>query len=48
MAKDLGVDVMTLIQNEKREKDKAEKYITPTTGLPTLIRYIDELSKRWS
>jgi uncharacterized protein len=46
MAKDLGVDVMTLIQNEEKRKEiKLEKYITPTTGLPTLKDIIDELSK---
>jgi protein Tex len=46
MAKDLGVDVMALIQNEEKRKEiKPEKYITPTTGLPTLKDIIDELSK---
>ena len=46
MSKDLGVDVKELITNDiKRKEIKLEKYITPSTGLPTLRDIIDELAK---
>ena len=46
MAKDIGVEVRELITNEEKRKEiKPEKYITPTTGLPTLKDIIDELAK---
>jgi len=46
MAKDLGVDVSELITNEEKRKEiKPEKYVTPTTGLPTLKDIVDELAK---
>ncbi|MCX6335023.1 MAG: Tex family protein, partial [Bacteroidia bacterium] len=46
MAKDLGCDVMELINNEaKRNEIKLENYITPAAGLPTLKDIVDELAK---
>ena len=46
MAKDLSCDVRELITNEsKRREIKLEKYITPSTGLPTLKDIMEELSK---
>jgi uncharacterized protein len=46
MARDLGVEVLELINNEEKRKEiKPEKYVTPTTGLPTLKDIIDELAK---
>jgi len=46
MAKDLGVNLKDLIDNdEKRKGIKLENYITPKVGLPTLKDIIDELSK---
>jgi protein Tex len=46
MSKDLGCDVMELISDENKRKElKLEKYITPTTGLPTLKDIMDELAK---
>jgi uncharacterized protein len=46
MAKDLNVDIRDLMINEeKRNEIKPEKYITSTTGLPTLKDIIDELAK---
>ncbi len=46
MAKDLGCDVRELITDEKKRKEiKLEKYITPSTGLPTLKDIMDELAK---
>jgi uncharacterized protein len=46
MARDLGVEVSELITNEEKRKDiKLEKYVTPSTGLPTLKDIIDELAK---
>ena len=46
MAKDLNVDVRDLMINEEKRKEIIpEKYITSTTGLPTLKDIIDELAK---
>ncbi len=46
MAKDLGVKVSELITNEEKRKEiKVEKYVTSTTGLPTLKDIFDELAK---
>ena len=46
MSTDLGCDVRELVSNEtKRKEIKLEKYISPTTGLPTLKDIMDELSK---
>lgn len=46
MSKDIGCDVMELINNDaKRKEIKLEKYVTPVTGLPTLKDIMDELSK---
>jgi uncharacterized protein len=46
MSKDLGVDVKELITNDiKRKEIKLEKYVTPSTGLPTLKDIVDELAK---
>lgn len=46
MSKDLGVDVRELITNEiKRKEIKPEKYVSPSTGLPTLKDIIQELAK---
>lgn len=46
MSKDLGCDVRELISNDNKRKElKLEKYITPSTGLPTLKDIVDELAK---
>ncbi len=46
MSADIGCDVRELVSNEaKRKEIKLEKYISPTTGLPTLKDIMDELSK---
>jgi uncharacterized protein len=46
MAKDLGVTVNELINDEsKRSKIVPEKYVTDSTGLPTLMDIISELAK---
>ncbi len=46
MSKDIGVDVKELITNESKRKEiKLEKYVSPSTGLPTLKDIIDELAK---
>jgi uncharacterized protein len=46
MSADLGCDIRELILNEtKRKEIKLEKYITPTTGLPTIKDIMEELSK---
>ena len=46
MAKDLSCDVRELMTNEsKRREINLEKYITPSTGLPTLKDIMEELSK---
>jgi uncharacterized protein len=46
MASDLGCGVAELIGNEeKRKLIKPEKYVTDTTGLPTLRDIISELAK---
>ncbi len=46
MAKDLSCDVRELMTNEsKRREIKLDKYITPSTGLPTLKDIMEELSK---
>jgi uncharacterized protein len=46
MSKDLGVDVKELITNDSKRKEiKLEKYVSPSTGLPTLKDIIDELAK---
>ena len=46
MAKDLSTTVADLIADPKlREKIKFEKYVTETTGLPTLMDIKSELSK---
>lgn len=46
MAKDIGVSLMELISDEeKRKQIKTEKYVTSTTGLPTLKDIMDELAK---
>jgi uncharacterized protein len=46
MATDLGINVSELISDdEKRKEIKPEKYVTPTTGLPTLKDIIEELAK---
>jgi uncharacterized protein len=46
MSKDLGCDVKELITNDtKRKEIKLEKYVSPSTGLPTLKDIIDELAK---
>ena len=46
MSTDLGCDVRELVSNEtKRKEIKLEKYISLTTGLPTLKDIMDELSK---
>jgi uncharacterized protein len=46
MSEDLGCDVRELISNDtKRKEIKLEKYITQTTGLPTLKDIVDELAK---
>jgi uncharacterized protein len=46
MSKDIGCDVKELMTTEeKRKAINLEKYITPSTGLPTLKDIMDELSK---
>ena len=46
MSEDLGCDVRELISNdEKRKEIKLEKYITQSTGLPTLKDIVDELAR---
>jgi uncharacterized protein len=46
MSKDINCDVRELITNESKRKEiKLDKYITPTTGLPTLKDIMDELAK---
>jgi protein Tex len=46
MSQDLGCDVRELISNENKRKEiNLEKYITPTTGIPTLKDIVDELAK---
>jgi uncharacterized protein len=46
MAADTDCDIREIITNEtKRKEIKLEKYISPTTGLPTLKDIMDELSK---
>ncbi len=46
MARDLGCDIKELMANETRRKElKLEKYVTPSTGLPTLKDIMEELAK---
>jgi uncharacterized protein len=46
MSKDIGCNVSELMTNESKRKEiKLDKYITPTTGLPTLKDIMDELAK---
>ncbi len=46
MSEDLGCDIRELISNdEKRKELKLEKYITESTGLPTLKDIVDELAR---
>jgi uncharacterized protein len=46
MSGDLGCDIKELISNENKRKElRLEKYITPSTGLPTLRDILDELAK---
>jgi uncharacterized protein len=46
MSKDLSCDVRELMTNEsKRREIKLDKYITQSTGLPTLKDIMDELAK---
>jgi protein Tex len=46
MAKDLRCEVKELVLNEVKRKDIVlQKYITPSTGLPTLKDIIEELAK---
>jgi protein Tex len=46
MSKDLGCEVKELMTNENKRKEiKLEKYITPSTGLPTLKDIMEELAK---
>ena len=46
MSKDLGVEVKELITNDSKRKEiKLEKYVSPSTGLPTLKDIMDELAK---
>jgi uncharacterized protein len=46
MSQDLGCDVQELISNDiKRKELNLEKYITQSTGLPTLKDIVDELAK---
>jgi uncharacterized protein len=46
MAKDLGCDISELIRNEgKRKEIKLERYVTQSTGLPTLKDIMDEIEK---
>ena len=46
MAKDIGSDLAELINNEeKRRLIRLEKYVTETTGLPTLKDIVEELAR---
>jgi uncharacterized protein len=46
MSEDLGCDVLELMSDENKRKElKLEKYITDTTGLPTLKDIMDELAR---
>jgi len=46
MSKDISCDVRELMTNESKRKEiKLEKYITPSTGLPTLKDIMDELAR---
>lgn len=46
MSKDLGCEVKELITNDvKRKEIKLEKYVSPSTGLPTLKDIVEELAK---
>ncbi len=46
MSGDLGCDVRELMTNDtKRKEIKLEKYVTDTTGLPTLKDILEELAK---
>jgi protein Tex len=46
MSKDIGCNVLELMTNESKRKEiKLEKYITQSTGLPTLKDIMDELAK---
>ncbi|HYX06856.1 MAG TPA: Tex family protein [Bacteroidales bacterium] len=46
MAKDLNIPVYELLKNDAlRNKIDIQKYVTPTTGLPTLKDIIQELAK---
>jgi uncharacterized protein len=46
MSKDISCDVRELMTNESKRKEiRLDKYITPTTGLPTLKDIMDELAK---
>jgi uncharacterized protein len=46
MSADIGCEIKELITNENKRKEiKLDKYITPSTGLPTLKDIIEELSK---
>ncbi|MDR2066204.1 MAG: helix-hairpin-helix domain-containing protein, partial [Prevotellaceae bacterium] len=46
MAKDLNCSIEELISNKSLKKNlKLEKYITETTGMPTLLDIMDELDK---
>ncbi|HOU02617.1 MAG: S1 RNA-binding domain-containing protein [Bacteroidales bacterium] len=46
MAKDIGCDISELIRNESKRKDiKLERYVTQSTGLPTLKDIMDEMEK---
>ncbi len=46
MSKDISCEVRELMTNESKRKEiKLEKYITPSTGLPTLKDIMEELAK---
>jgi uncharacterized protein len=46
MSEDLECDIRELISNEdKRKEIKLEQYVTPVTGLPTLVDIMEELTK---
>lgn len=46
MSKEISCDVRELMTNESKRKEiKLEKYITPSTGLPTLKDIMDELAR---
>jgi protein Tex len=46
MSADINCDIRELMTNENKRKEiKLEKYITPSTGLPTLKDIMDELAK---